>query len=72
MGGKDRVKINLNGESHEVESGSNVSDLLQDLQITNPAVAVEINASIVTSNEFEQVTFKAGDVVEIVSLVGGG
>ena len=49
-----------------------VSELLDHLEIKHPAVAVEINALIVARSEFEEVNFQAGDVVEIVSLVGGG
>ena len=72
MTNQQEITISVNGESRIIDSGKCISDLLTELQITHPAVAVEINSEIKPRSHFEIVRLQTGDVVEIVSLVGGG
>jgi len=73
-----QIEITLNGESKQLASGCTVGQLLDQLaedrgkSTRNDAVAVEVNAEIVPQNQFELTTLKAGDTVEVVTLVGGG
>lgn len=50
----------------------NVADLLLELQIKSPAIAVEVNHELVSSNRFDSTKLADGDSIEIVTLVGGG
>lgn len=67
-----KITIQVNGQPKDVASSTDVNGLLEAMEISNPAVAVEVNASIVARDQFENVVLHQGDVVEIVSLVGGG
>lgn len=64
--------IELNGEPREIEPYMTVAKLIDHLKLGGRAVAVEINQQIVPRREHEQKVIKDGDVVEIVTLVGGG
>jgi sulfur carrier protein len=66
------VVIQVNSKAQELPSGATVKALLELLQMTQKRVAVEVNAELVTKNEWPQFTLKDGDKVEIVSFVGGG
>ncbi len=49
-----------------------VDQLLQQLAIVNPAVAVEVNRELVPRATFADTFLKQDDRVEIVTLSGGG
>ncbi len=66
------MKLKLNGDISEVQDGSTVSALLKSLKIEPACVAVEVNIAIVKKKDFEECVLKDGDVVEIVSFIGGG
>ena len=66
------LKLAVNGESREVAQGATVRDLVNDLGLAGKAVAVELNQQVVPRREHAQALLRDGDVVEIVTLVGGG
>lgn len=62
----------LNGEAHEVASGTTVAMLLAEVASSAGKVAVEINREIVPRSLHGERVVQAGDAVEIVTFVGGG
>jgi sulfur carrier protein len=64
--------ITLNGEEKSVPDGVTVRQLLEHLELTSGPVAVEINRQVVPRAEHAARAVDAGDVVEVVHLVGGG
>ncbi len=66
------IQVHFNGKQLDVPSGSTIADLLELAEIRSKLVAVEVNLEIVP-RELHAVTIVAtGDVVEAVTLVGGG
>jgi sulfur carrier protein len=80
MSASHTIKIEVNGEPHQTQGDCSVQALLDELsgdsgrtrQKSFAAVAVELNMEIVPGSQFESTILSEGDVVEIVSLVGGG
>lgn len=70
--GENVIEIVVNGEARQVPLAMLVSELLEHLEFNTRAIAVEINQQIQPRDTHQKVQVKAGDVVEIVSLVGGG
>lgn len=66
------MKIILNGEQKEFSAGITVEALLDKLGIQKEHVAVEINLHIVPKSRFSEAILENGDILEIVSFVGGG
>lgn len=66
------MRLKVNGDTVEIDAGTNVGELLHALGIEPVKVAVEVNLSIVKKSEYEKVRLHEGDVVEIVNFVGGG
>ena len=64
--------INLNGESHEVADGTTVASLIDELGMRPELLAVERNRDIVPKAAYGEEILRDGDVVEIVTFVGGG
>ncbi|HZO83049.1 MAG TPA: sulfur carrier protein ThiS [Candidatus Binataceae bacterium] len=64
--------IQLNGEDYLVDGDARLAALLERLKMRRGRIAVEINLAIVPRAEYDAVTLKPGDRVEIVNFVGGG
>ena len=66
------LTITVNGESREVTDGLMLLDLLHELELRAEQVAVERDLHVIPRKEFAACMLKEGDVLEIVTLVGGG
>jgi thiazole synthase len=66
------VWITLNGEPKEVPWRLSVGDLIRHLGLRAEHVAVEVNKGLVARSRQHATPIAAGDVVEVVTLVGGG
>ncbi len=64
--------IQLNGEPTSVEQLATITDLLRARQLDRAPCAVEVNRKVVPRREHDSVTLNEGDIIEIVTLVGGG
>ena len=65
------MKVTVNGDDRDLSDGASVTALLQDLKLTPDKVAVEVNRRLLRSEKYDQ-PLKEGDVVEVVTFVGGG
>jgi len=63
--------IQINGKFHDSQAAS-VADLLGELHLAGKPVAVERNGEVVPKRQHAQTPVSAGDVFELVTLVGGG
>ena len=66
------AKIQLNGSPYEINTETNLNQLLNKLKIKKTKVAIEVNGSIVDKNKYPKVILNKGDKVEIVHFIGGG
>lgn len=56
----------------QLNSSSNITQLLQKLDLSNKRLAVEINQQIIPRSDFSSFTLSEQDKVEIVQAIGGG
>ena len=66
------IAIELNGRRREVQGGQSVAELVAELDLRPGMVAVEVNGSLVTRERREATILRAGDRVEMVTIMGGG
>ena len=66
------AKIQLNGDTYEINNGTNLNELLNRLKIQKNKVAIEVNGEIVEKNKYPNLILRKGDKVEIVHFTGGG
>ena len=66
------MKLTVNGESHEHEGNGTVAALLDELGAARAHTALMVNGEIVPSPEWDTVTLKDNDEVEMLVFVGGG
>lgn len=63
--------VTINGKNREMQ-GKTISEMLAILEYRVDAVAVERNEVIVPKAEYADTVLADGDVVEVVSFMGGG
>ncbi len=66
------MRIEINGESREVEQGTTLSELVNQLALVPARLAIERNREVVRRADWARTTLSEGDRIEIVHFVGGG
>ena len=66
------MKVRVNGEERALAGGTTVARLVEELGLRPEVVAVERNRRLVPRSEHARTELADGDVVELVTLVGGG
>jgi thiamine biosynthesis protein ThiS len=66
------MRIVVNGQDKDVSDGASVSDVLSSMSLEPSRVAVERNRLLVPRARHDETSLQDGDVLEIVTLVGGG
>lgn len=61
----------VNGKE-QAANGKTVEDIINEMNIDKRTIAVELNEEIVSKADYDKTTLKDGDVLEVVSFVGGG
>ncbi len=72
MGSPEKICIQFNGQAMDVPDGCSIAQLLELVAMRSQLVAVEVNMDIVPRAEHSAHQLQPGDVVEAVTLVGGG
>jgi thiamine biosynthesis protein ThiS len=68
----EEVTITLNGADRAVAAGSTIGAIVDLVVVDRSRVAVERNLEIVKRDAWDTVSVAPGDVIEVVTLVGGG
>ena len=66
------IELTVNGKPRSVDGPLSLSAYLERLGINPQIIAVEHNGEIIRRERYAETTLSAGDVVEIVRMVGGG
>jgi len=66
------MRIQLNGDPHDLEGPLSISALLERLRVNPQLVAVEHNRVVIRRAKYAETMIEDGAEVEIVAFVGGG
>jgi thiamine biosynthesis protein ThiS len=66
------MRLSVNGEERDIETGATIEKLLEDLGLRARRVAVEVNRKVVARDAWPGTELHDRDQVEIVQFVGGG
>ena len=67
-----KIKIFLNGELLEIESGLTISKLLLNFEIDPKKIAIEKDLEIINPQDFSKIILTENSKIEIVHFIGGG
>ena len=65
------MTVTVNGDARDLPDGETLRALVARYQLTPEKVALELNRRLVRAEKYDT-PLKDGDVVEIVTFVGGG
>ena len=71
-GAGGNIRVTLNGEATDVAKGTTIGKLLERVVRDRSRIAVEKNREIVPRALYDTTPVAKDDVIEVVSLVGGG
>lgn len=66
------MKIFINGESKEIPSEIRLSELLSLFKLPTQRIAIELNREVVRRQEWENISVRDADRIEVIHFVGGG
>jgi sulfur carrier protein len=66
------IEIQFNGDKKRLPNGTTIEQLLLDSGVPVKFCAVELNLEIVPKDGYVNRVLQDGDVIEVVTLVGGG
>ncbi len=67
------MEITLNGAAHQINQlVYSLADLVAALNLSEKAIAVAVNRSIIPRQQWEQHQLQAQDIVDVVRAIGGG
>ena len=66
------MKVFVNGEQKDFETAVSLSELISQLDLPAPRIAVELNREVVRRSDWGSTMLKDDDRIEIVHFVGGG
>ena len=66
------MRLTVNDQPTDLPDGATVAALLERLALPGTRVAIEVNKRLVRRADHAATTLRDGDVVEVVTLVGGG
>ncbi|NOY74932.1 MAG: sulfur carrier protein ThiS [Kiritimatiellaeota bacterium] len=66
------MKIKVNEKERIVSDGITVAELLRHMSIPAEKTLVSVNGEALTLDDFETISFKEGDSVDLFTFVAGG
>lgn len=66
------MRLTVNDQPTDLPDGATVAALLERLALPGTRVAIEVNKRLVRRADHAATRLRDGDVVEVVTLVGGG
>jgi sulfur carrier protein len=68
----NQIALQVNGETRNCATETPLPELLKQLGLNPRLVAVEYNGEILHKQFWETTQMQEGDILEIVTIVGGG
>ena len=66
------MKVFVNGDEKEFGVGISLAELITQLDLPAPRIAIELNREVVRRSDWGSTILKDDDRIEIVHFVGGG
>ncbi|WP_417660309.1 sulfur carrier protein ThiS [Pseudomonas sp.] len=66
------IEVTINGETQQLPTDLNLSELLARRGLENRRLAIELNMQVIPRSQFSQLHLQSGDRLEIVHAIGGG
>jgi len=66
------MEIIVNGQQKELDSCAYLNEIISQFCVDCKKVIAEVNGEIIKNPQWSKTSIKDGDIIELVSFVGGG
>ena len=66
------MKITINGEEREMNEGTTLQKLIEQLGLEDKVMAAAVNMEVVKQKKWSETILQDGDKIELLDFVGGG
>ena len=66
------ITVKVNGKKENVKEGFTVQAVLDKKEVKTEMVAVELNGTLLTKDEFKKRVLSKGDILEFLYYMAGG
>lgn len=66
------MKVKINQKEKDIRDSINIDELIEDQNISNSGLAVAVNQTIISKNEWHSYILKANDNIMIIRASHGG
>ena len=66
------MKLTINGHIKDMNNAVNIAAIAGEFCTNNKNVIAEVNGTILSRPDWNTLTLKEGDTIELVGFVGGG
>ena len=66
------MRIKINGTEQEIDGAETLEELAAMKKLIKNNIVMELNREIIPKEQWPKTALKKGDLLEIVSFVGGG
>ena len=66
------MRLTINGNLSEFPDGTGINAILDHYQVNPEGVVIELNSNIIKRHEWQSVSIKNNDTLELITFVGGG
>jgi len=66
------IEVKVNGEERQIEQGSTLQKLIEELGVAEKVMAAAVNMEIVKKEQWPEHKLQERDRVELLHFVGGG
>ena len=68
----NKITININGQSQQVQAQTSVTDLLTTLGHADQGMALAINQTIISRSQWTECFLQQGDDISLFQAIAGG
>jgi thiamine biosynthesis protein ThiS len=68
----EQITVTINGEQKTINQNITISDLLASYDVEPKMVVVELNAEIISRDQFSNTVIAQNSNIEIVQMMAGG
>jgi sulfur carrier protein len=66
------MKIKFNGQKKNINDGASIETAINEAGLCKDRVVVSVNDKVIEKRRFSETILNDGDVIEVLSFVGGG
>lgn len=66
------MTLYINGKASTLPDGTNVNQLIQQMDLAGKRIAIELNQEIISRSTYTEQILQNDDRIEIVNAIGGG